>query len=58
VRQCTTRGGRQYETDRVPDHYLHETDEWTELPHSLEGLTDEAIASNRPAIDAILRGVC
>ena len=42
-------------TDRVPDYYLHETEEWIKFPHSLEGLTTEEIAHHRPALHAVLR---
>ena len=42
-------------TSRVPDYYLHETDEWIKFPHSLEGLTDEEIERHRPALHAVLR---
>ena len=40
---------------RVPDYYLHETQEWIKFPHSLEGLSDDEIARHRPALNAILR---
>ena len=42
-------------TTRVPDYYLHETEEWIKFPHSLEGLSDDEIARHRPRLDAILR---
>ena len=42
-------------TDRVPDYYLHETEQWIKFPHSLEGLTTEEIARHRPALHAVLR---
>ena len=42
-------------TDRVPDYYLHETEEWIKFPHSLEGLTTDEIARHRPALHAVLR---
>ena len=35
-------------TQRVPDYYLHETDQWLKFPHSLEGLTNEEVLNNRP----------
>ncbi|MFV8834077.1 phosphoribosyltransferase [Aquisalimonas sp.] len=38
----------------APEYYLHETDAWLKYPHSLEGLTPEEIASNRPELHAIL----
>ena len=42
-------------TARVPDYYLHETEQWIKFPHSLEGLTEEEIARHRPALLAVLR---
>ncbi|MGB5707375.1 MAG: phosphoribosyltransferase family protein [Arenicellales bacterium] len=36
--------------DRTPDYYLHETDQWIKFPHSLEGLTEAEIKTNRPEI--------
>lgn len=44
------------ETERAPDYYLHETASWIKFPHSLEGLTREEIAAQRPDIDAIIHG--
>ncbi|QSP93926.1 hypoxanthine phosphoribosyltransferase [Marinobacter salinisoli] len=43
------------QTDRIPDYYIHETEAWLKYPHSLEGLTREEIAENRPAIYEIIR---
>ena len=45
------------QTDRVPDYYLHETERWLKFPHSLEGLTADEIAANRPDLGAILAEV-
>ena len=42
-------------TDRIPDYYLHQTEQWIKFPHSLEGLSEEEIAQHRPALNAILR---
>ncbi|MFK7856140.1 MAG: phosphoribosyltransferase [Granulosicoccus sp.] len=41
-------------TDRIPDYYLHETDQWLKFPHSLEGLSDEEVRTNRPHLAKIL----
>lgn len=41
-------------TDRVPDYYLHETDEWLVFPHELTGLTRAEIAAHKPGLAAIL----
>lgn len=41
-------------TDRVPDYYLHETDQWLKFPHSLEGLSLQEVKDNRPELHNIL----
>lgn len=41
-------------TDRVPDYYLHETEQWIKFPHSLEGLTEKEIRAHRPDIFKII----
>lgn len=45
------------ETDRVPDYYLRETDEWLVFPHELDALSPEELAAARPAIAGIVSGV-
>jgi len=30
-------------TDRIPDFYVHETDEWTVFPHELRGCSEEEL---------------
>ena len=37
-------------TERVPDSYVHETDDWLVFPHELDGLTTEEIRSNKPEL--------
>ena len=41
-------------TDRKPDFYLHETDEWLVFPHELDGLTVEEIKENKPALKDLM----
>ena len=41
-------------TNRVPDYYLHETEQWLKFPHSLEGLNEAEVRQHRPALAAIL----
>ncbi len=41
-------------TDRVPDYFLHETDEWLVFPHELHGLTEEEMFENKPGVKALL----
>jgi hypoxanthine phosphoribosyltransferase len=42
-------------TTRIPDYYLHETDQWLKYPHSLEGLTPQEVAEHRPELYQIIR---
>lgn len=44
------------ETDREPDYFLHETEQWLKFPHSLEGLSEDEIATHRPEIYEIVKG--
>jgi uncharacterized protein len=41
-------------TEREPDYFLHETDQWLKFPHSLEGLTVEEMQQHRPELLSIL----
>lgn len=41
-------------SSRVPDYYLHETEQWLKFPHSLEGLSADEIREHRPRLAAIL----
>lgn len=40
-------------TGRVPDYYLHETDQWLVLPYELTGLTLEEIRKNKQGLGPI-----
>lgn len=42
------------QTSRVPEYYIHATDAWIKFPHSLEGLSEEEVATHRPALHAIV----
>ncbi len=42
------------ETGRVPDYYLHQTDNWLVLPYELSGLSAEEIRQNKPWVVDIL----
>jgi hypoxanthine phosphoribosyltransferase len=44
---------RNNKTQRVPDFFLHETDDWLVFPHELEGLAVEEILANKPGIESI-----
>jgi len=40
-------------TDRVPDYFLHSSDEWLVFPHEIDGLTVEELRENRPELTEI-----
>jgi hypoxanthine phosphoribosyltransferase len=40
-------------TDRVPDYYIHQTEDWLVFPHELEGLSLEELLADKPGIDVI-----
>lgn len=42
-------------TGRVPDYFLHETEQWLKFPHSLEGLSPDEVRENRPVLFEILQ---
>ena len=42
-------------TDRAPDYYLYETEQWLKYPHSLEGLDIDEVARNRPELYEIVK---
>lgn len=41
-------------TDRVPDYYIHETDEWLVFPHELHGLSVQEIEEHKPELMGIV----
>lgn len=43
-------------TGRVPDFYLHETDDWLVLPYEITGLSEAEIATHKPWLAEILKG--
>jgi len=43
------------QSKRVPDYFLHETEQWLKFPHSLEGLTTSEVKQHRPELYAILK---
>ena len=44
-------------TSRVPDYYVHETDDWLVFPHELDGLSVEEISADKGALARILESV-
>jgi len=41
-------------TDRVPDYFVHETDDWLVFPHELIGLSREELVKSKPGIESII----
>lgn len=48
---------RQNRTNRIPDFYLHETDDWLVLPYELTGLSKREIEENKPWLVPILSDI-
>jgi hypoxanthine phosphoribosyltransferase len=44
-------------TDRTPDYYLYETDDWLVFPHELNGLSVEEIYEHKPKVAELIKGV-
>ncbi len=44
----------QLQTDRKPDFYLHETNDWLVLPYELTGLTKEELAEHKPWVHQLI----
>ena len=42
------------QTDKNPDYYLYETDDWLVFPHELHGLTKQEIADNKPQLSSLI----
>ncbi len=40
-------------TDRKPDYYLYETEDWLVMPYELNGLTDEEITQHKPFVNEL-----
>jgi hypoxanthine phosphoribosyltransferase len=43
------------EVNFEPDYFIHETSAWLKYPHSLEGLTAQEMAENRPELYNIIK---
>ena len=44
-------------TDRKPDYFLHETDQWLVFPHELDGLTLDEIKDNKPELRSLIGNI-
>lgn len=40
-------------TQRTPDYFVHETEQWLVFPHELHGLTREEILADKPGMGAV-----
>ncbi len=45
---------KQNRTERVPDYYVHDTEQWLVFPHELDGLTSAEIRKNKPGLGDVL----
>ena len=47
-------------TKRIPNYYVHKTEDWLIFPHELDGLTDDEIRASKPDADMLvnLRAEC
>ncbi len=41
-------------TGRIPDYYVHESDEWLVFPHELDGLTADEIRASKPELGQLV----
>jgi len=44
-------------TNRVPDFYLHETDQWLVFPHEINGLTEDELDHGKGELSRIMQQV-
>ena len=42
------------QTERSPDYFLHQTDDWLVFPHELDGLTIEEMRNHKPELAGIM----
>ena len=42
------------QTGRIPEYYLHDSDDWLVFPHELDGLSRKEIASHKPELVDLL----
>ena len=45
----------QNQTGRIPDYYIHTTDDWLVLPYELTGLSRQELVTNKPWAAEILK---
>lgn len=45
------------ETDRVPDYYVHTTDQWLVFPHEIQGLTEQELQNGKGRLYDIVKSV-
>jgi hypothetical protein len=42
-------------TDRVPEYFVHKTEDWLIFPHELDGLSDEEITNHKSDADMLVK---
>lgn len=45
------------QTERTPEYFVHETDQWLVFPHELDALEPQELATHRPAVHEVLSGL-
>jgi len=43
----------QNKTERLPDYFLYQTDDWLVMPYELNGLSEQEIAEHKPLVKAL-----
>ena len=41
-------------TDRIPNYFVHKTEDWLVFPHEIDGLTDEEIIAKKPDAEMLV----
>ena len=44
-------------TERIPDYYIHETDQWLVFPHELDGLDVQEIIDSKPELHKVINKI-
>lgn len=42
-------------TERVPDYFVHKTEDWLIFPHELDGLSDDEIIKNKSDAEMLVK---
>ena len=44
-------------TNKTPDYFIHETDDWLVFPHELQGLSMDEIKENKPELISLIKNI-